>query len=69
MDAKELNDALTQLFHSALRGVMEGKIQPADAVGLVEIHRADFGDRVRLILQQAAARSMTRLIIPKPPNG
>ena len=69
MDAKEFNDKLDGLFRSALAdGLAAGKMSAALAVGIVELHRCQFVEKVRILAQQQAAKSRPRIILPPGPG-
>jgi hypothetical protein len=70
MDASELNEKLTSLLSSALRdGVAAGKMSPATAAGVLELHRAEFLDRLRIGMQQQAAKARPPIILPRRVPG
>ena len=67
MDATELNQKLNALLISAVRdGVTAGKMSSAAAVGILEFHRAEFIDTLRLLGREAAARAQPRIVLPAP---
>ena len=65
MDASEFNEKLNTLLQGSLLNVATGKMSPAAAVGILELHRAEFIDRIRILTQQQAAAKSPRIVLPQ----